>query len=83
MFYGTCEFQLDEEKLSSTLQSINVSRVDLEHCKYLYRNKYTIHDRDICYGSGEDSKDACKVRRINYQSTMLKDSTYRNYLPRS
>ncbi|OXU30751.1 hypothetical protein TSAR_013217, partial [Trichomalopsis sarcophagae] len=50
----------DVEKLSPVLKSIDVKKVDLKHCKYAYRNSYTIHDRDICYGSGSDSKDACQ-----------------------
>lgn len=53
--------QPDDEKLSPVLKSIVVTKVDLTHCKYAYRNSYFIHDRDVCYGSGSRSKDACQV----------------------
>lgn len=43
------------------MRSINVTRVTLEKCRYEYRNSYTVHDRNICYGVEDGSKDACQV----------------------
>ncbi|XP_058808165.1 trypsin-4-like, partial [Phymastichus coffea] len=50
----------DGTVLSPRLQLLNVSRVDLKDCKHAYRNSYTIHDDDVCYGSDNGWDGACQ-----------------------
>lgn len=53
-------YQADDTKLSSVLQSIEVTKIELEICRHLYKNLYTIHDCNICYIANNEGADACQ-----------------------
>ncbi|KAJ8667239.1 hypothetical protein QAD02_008901 [Eretmocerus hayati] len=57
---GWGSFQVDGNTPSPILKSLNVTKVDLQICKNVYRDKYIVHDRDVCYGTGIKSEDTCK-----------------------